>query len=249
MSLWTRCMGMVFLTVAGLGTAQAVEFDVGRATVVFATDDWSAADLADEGASYGGDRSGVIRSETKLFVKTAAQGRVEAVAVVRASSAGVPAAYMTYTRDCDPTREFFAEGNTGSGMRVARCLKVYGQYTTQSLLTYLGEAGRSVLAGQNGTLPESMYVISSYFWNSNGSFVSVQVWLAPGFEGLPGTVSEALPEGVQASHVIWGRALNSAVRSSVTSIFGNLAFPPLSFKATTPTSGASRVAHNTSPSR
>ena len=46
MSLWTRCMGMVFLTVAGLGSAQAVEFDVGRATVVFATDDWSAADLA-----------------------------------------------------------------------------------------------------------------------------------------------------------------------------------------------------------
>ena len=249
MSLWTRCMGMVFLTVAGLGSAQAVEFDVGRATVVFATDDWSAADLADEGASYGGDRSGVIPSETKLFVKTAAQGSVEAVAVVRASSAGVPASYMTYTRDCDPTQEFFAEGNTGAGMRLARCLKVYPRYTTQSLLNYLGAAGRAVLEGQKGTFPESMYVISSYFWNSNGTFVSVQVWLAPGFEGQPGTVSETLPEGVQASHVIWGRALNSAVRSSVTSIFGNLAFPPLSFRATTPASGASRVAQSTLPRR
>lgn len=244
--LW---MGTALLIAVCWGPAQAAEFNVGRATVVFATDDWSVVDVSDETAGYGGDLNEVIPSVTKLFFKAAAQGSLQAVAVVRASTAGVPRAYMTYSLECDSNQKSFAEGDTGSATRLARCLAVYPSSGTQSLLSFLGESRRSLLEVQKDQLPVDMYLVTSDYWSSNGTFVSVRVWLAPGFEGLPGTVSEPLPEGVLASNVVWGRALNLAVRSSVTSIFGKLEFPALTFKATAPASSANGVEENAPPSR
>lgn len=235
------------MTGAWLGAAQAAEFNVGRATVVFPTDDWTVADLTDEGAAYGGDRQGVIATERKLFVKTAPHGGVEAVVMVRGSKGGVPAVYMTYRRECNSTDRYFAEGRTGEELRFAQCLSVHPRYTMSSLLKSLGDPGKSVLEGQKGKLPEAMYEITSNFANSNGTFVEVSVWLAPGFEGSPGTVSEALPKDVEASHVVWGRALNKAVRGSVTSVFGTLRFPALSFSPTPPGSAGNRIALSTPP--
>lgn len=245
MTVWKKRMAAAWLACAWLGVVQAAEFQVGRATVVFPTDDWTVADLPDQGAPYGGDRTGVIASERKLFVKTAPNGVVEAVAMVRGSKGGVTAAYMTYRRECNTTDRYFAEGRSGDALRFAECLSVHPRYTMSSLLKSLGDAGKSMLKAHTGTLPEAMYEITANFANSNGTFIEVEVWLAPGFEGSPGTVSEALPEDVEARHVVWGRALNKAVRSSVTSIFGTLKFPAMSFSRTPSGASGQRVALST----
>lgn len=247
MSLLTRCVGTVFLTFACLSAAHAAEFPVGRADVVFPTDDWHVAELPDPGAAYGGDRHGVIPSEMKLFVKTGQQGEVQAVAVVRASTSGVTASYMTYGRRCESTDKVFAEGLSGDALPYASCLQVHPSYTTRSLLDHLGEPGKTILAAYDGKFPEGMHEVTSSFANSNGTFIEMSVWLAPGFAGIPGTVSEALPERVPASHVLWGRALHSAVRGSVTSIFGTLKFPALSFRVRPPSDSAKQVAVSRPP--
>lgn len=247
MSLLTRCAGTVFLTFASLGAAHAAEFPVGRANVVFTTDDWQVAEIPDQGAAYGGDRKGVIASETKLFVKTAPQGDVQAVALVRASKSGVTASYMIYGRRCDSTDKVFAEGLSGDALRYASCLQVHPSYTTRSLLDHLGEPGKTILAAHEGTFPEGMHEIVSSYANSNGTFIEMSVWLAPGFGGMPGTVNAALPKGVPATHVVWGRALHNAVRGSVTSIFGNLKFPALSFFDRPASDSAKQVAASSTP--
>jgi hypothetical protein len=248
MTVWKKLMAAALVSAAGLCTAQAAEFKVGRATVVFPTDGWTVAELPDQGSGYGGDRTGVIASETKLFVKAAPDGNIETVAVVRSSKGGLPGSiYMTYDRECSSTDVFFAEGNTGEALRIAQCLSVHPRYTMSSLLKSLGEPGKSVLEAHQGELPDAMHEITSNFANSNGTFVTVSVWLAPGFEGSPGTVSEALPKNVEASHVVWGRALNKAVRGSVTSLFGTLRFPALSFSRTPPGSAGNRIALSTPP--
>ncbi len=247
MSLLTRCAGTVFLTFASLGAAHAVEFPVGRANVVFTTDDWHATELPDPGAAYGGDRRGVIPSERKLFVKTGPKGDVQAVAVVRASKSGVTAAYMTYGRRCESTDKVFAEGRSGDALLYSSCLQVHPSYTTRSLLDYLGEPGKAILAAYEGKFPEGMHEVTSSFANSNGTFIEMSVWLAPGFAGMPGTVSEALPEPVPATHVVWGRALHSAVRGSVTSIFGNLNVPALVFRTRPASDSPKQVAASSPP--
>ena len=213
------------------GSAHAAEFDVGRATVVFPTEDWRETALPDEGLAYSGHKSGALSSETKLFVKESSERGIEAVVLLRGSKGGLPGSLMTYSRQCKGDDKFFAEGTTGEKLRVAHCLRVFPRYTMSSLLESLGKDVQEAMKDAQSKLPESAYYIDSTYSNSNGSSLRAYALLAPGFKGRPGSVDVAFPKGIEASHVVWGRELNSAVRGSVTSIFGKMEFPALNFDA------------------
>jgi len=242
MVVWQKLVGLSWMLCALLGSAQAAEFSVGRADIVFPTDDWSVAELSDAGRAYGGLDPKVLASESKMFVKTSPQRGVEAVVLVQASKAGFPARYATYTRECESTKDYYAEGTTGGGMRLAHCLVVHRIYSTESLVKAMGEPWISSLQRLKGQLPQGMFEISSEYSNSNGTFLVVTAWLARALEGAPDKVDEALPKGIDASHVVWGKALSLAVRSSVNSIFGTMKFPALAFAVPSPGKGESRVA-------
>jgi hypothetical protein len=215
-----------------VNTAHAAEFDVGRATVVFSSDGWTEAQLPDSGLKYGGEREGSLAAESKLLMKVSPQHGVEAVALLR-SNRGVAGARMTYTRRCEPAEGFYAEGTSGDALRVVQCLRVFPLYTASSLLADMGEAVQSAMKGVEDQLPEGMYAITSEYWNTTGSALHVYVLLAPSIPAPEVPLDVALPKGIKASHVVWGRELNHAVKDSVNSIFGTMKFPDAVF-ATSP---------------
>ena len=118
-------------------SAQAAEFDVGRATVVFSTDGWRETPLPDAGLKYTGDREGFLAAERKLLIKESPLHGIEAVFLLR-SNRGLTNGRMSYDRQCDSTDVFFAEGATGGALRVADCLRVFPLYTVSSLLADVG---------------------------------------------------------------------------------------------------------------
>lgn len=118
-------------------SAQAAEFDVGRATVVFSTDGWRETPLPGAGLKYTGDREGFLAAERKLLIKESPRHGIEAVVLLR-SNRGLTNGRMSYDRQCDSTDVFFAEGATGGALRVADCLRVFPLYTVSSLLADVG---------------------------------------------------------------------------------------------------------------
>jgi hypothetical protein len=225
-------MSAVLLSACVLGSAaHAAEFEVGRATVAFSTEDWRETVLPEKGLGYAGDKTGAIASEVKMYIKESPQGRIEAVVLLQGTKGGLPGALMTYSRSCEGNKQFFAEGTTGDSLRFAHCLRVFPLYTASSLLAEMGADVQLALKDEQSKLPEGMYAITSEYSNSNGTSLRAFAMLAAGFEGIPGQLDVDLPSGIEAGHVVWGRQLNSAVRGSVTSIFGKMDFPDVSFAA------------------
>lgn len=222
--------GLVVLALGGF--AQAAEFDVGRATVVFSTDGWRETSLPDAGLKYKGDREGALAAERKLLIKESPQHGIEAVVLMR-SNRGITNGYMTYERRCESTDTLFAEGATGGALRVADCLRVFPLYSTASLLADMDADVQSAMKGLEGKLPKGMYAVTSEYWNTTGSALLAYVLLAPGVtsKAASDALGVVLPKGIEPSHVAWGRELNRAVRGSVNSIFGTMAFPDVELNA------------------
>ncbi len=216
-----------------LQPALAVEYSVGRVEVVFPTDDWREVVLPDKGEAYGGDHSGVIKSETKLFVRAASDEQAVALVLVRANASGMGASgTMVYSTSCQSSEYFYAEGNEGFKSRAAHCLKVLPAYASAAVMSKLAPpAVQDWLRASHFQLPPSMATILSHHSVATGTFLDVRVFVAPQ-AGAPGddTPDVKLPNGVMPQHVRWGRQLKEAVRSSVYSLSGKLRMPSMDIK-------------------
>jgi hypothetical protein len=207
----------------------AADFSVGRVPVSIPGDGWRVIEIPDAGSDYNGGVTGTIRSETKVFLKESPIKDVEAILMVRASLAGMNNGWMTYTPECKENRNGYALGNTGTRVGFADCLRVFREFSTQSVLKAIAPKVLEALTAENTILPPSLHTVMSYYANSNGTFVDVRSFMAPKFAGRAGTVAEPLPAGVEAKNVVWGLELAEAVRGSVKSISGKLPLPSLEF--------------------
>jgi hypothetical protein len=216
-----------------LQPASAAEFSVGRVEVVFPTDDWREVVLPDKGKAYGGDHSGVIQSETKLFIQVPSGEDPGALVLIRANAAGMRSSgTMIYSTSCETSEYFFAEGNAGFQASAAHCLLVYPAYTTESVMSKLAPSVvLDWLRSSRLQLPKSMATIWSRHSVATGTFLDVHVFLTPQAGAADDDTPDVkLPSGVLPQHVRWGRQLKEAVRSSVYSISGKLRMPSMDIK-------------------
>lgn len=225
-----KCLCLVGASLLAMAPLHAEEFSVGRAEVQLPNGPWRELSLPDAGKDYGGDVSGNIPSETKLFVKEGAGQTVEALVLVRSSSGAVRGGTMTYSGECQSNKDSFGEAGQSWGRGSTQCLRVLRQFGTRSLLKVLAPQLTELMEG-NTHLPPGMFTVLSQGAVGTGTFLDVRVFLAPTFVGASDPVDAQLIEGVKASHVAWGRHLREAVRSSVFSLSGKLVFPPFEFKS------------------
>jgi hypothetical protein len=222
-------------TVAALTLMQgavAADFSVGRAPVKMPGEGWRILEIADKGRGYqgGGDVDGRIQSETKVFIKESSSKSVEALVVVRGSSGGLRNGVMVYTTECSAGKNGYASGNSGTRTSYIDCLQVLRKFPSESVLQAFAPNVLPMLKADNTVLPPALTTISSHFSNSNGTFLDVLAFFAPNFAGREGKAADNSAEGVEPQSVVWGHELSDAVRGSVRSLSGTLAFPEIEFK-------------------
>jgi hypothetical protein len=88
-----------------------------------------------------------------------------------------------------------------------------------------------LLSKENLLMPKGAHTLFSSYENENGTFLTVQMFIAPGFSMPNETVVESVPEGVDAKVMQYGVQLSGAVRASVMSWSGKLVVPGFSFTA------------------
>ena len=221
----------------------ASDFSVGRVEVVFAEEGWTEFPLPDSGLAYGGDRTGSLAVQSKLYVRAAAGDTGQALVLVSANSHGFgsgPASTMSYSPTCESDEEEFREGNTGRGRPFAQCLTVMPRYTSDSLIDVLAPQIKPLRTSGAFTLPRSAYAVSSRHAISTGTFVEVLVIVPSPIDAEGTRVTDTLPKGVPSAHVIWGRQLKDAIKSSVYSLSGRLNMPSLRMIPPAPTGPTQR---------
>lgn len=236
---------VVFGVCIALGSASllAADFSVGRVEVEFAEDGWSEIPLEDTGDAYDGDRTGFLSVQNKLYVRAAASDAERMIVLVSSNSNGFgsgPRATMSYPPTCQSDQEEYREGNTGRGRPFAQCLTVMPRYTTDSLIDVLAPQIKPLRAAGVFSMPRSAYAVSSRHAISTGTFVDVLVIVASPIAVADARVTDTLPKGVLPAHVVWGRRLKDAVKSSVYSLSGRLNMPPLRLIPPAPTGPTQR---------
>jgi hypothetical protein len=210
----------------------AADLSVGRATIAQIDDTWQVKSLDDQGVEFSGSAGGKVASETKAFIKKSATGELQGLLVIRGTSSGLDMtnARMVYNAKCEGNKSYYAKGNTGNNERYRECLWVSKQLKSEGAIKANAPQALELLQNEKITLPPTMSVVRTTYWNGNGSNLSVLAVMAPSFAGLSGTVQEILPEGIQPELALWGQSLQKATKDSVTAIFGKFTMPPIEFK-------------------
>lgn len=220
-SLTAIALLMTHMAVAG-------DFSVGRAEVVLPGDGWRVLALPANTLPYGGEASGAIQLENKVYVKESPSKKLEAMAFVSASPGGINNGYLQYSPDCKSwPSSFFAKGNSGFNQPFVECWRVFRKYEALGALKGLEPGTFDLLTKANLDFPAVFQVLTSNYSNSNGTLLDVHLFLAPGILGREGQVADELPEGVDPKFVLLGQELAQAVRASVMSLSGKFVLPEL----------------------
>jgi hypothetical protein len=171
--------------------------------------------------------TGALPVQSKVFLRDSAAG-AQVIVVVRATPGGLDEGWMEYSPSCKSDKMIYREGNTGFNTTFVQCLMVAPAFESTSLLQdwepeliALRDAGKLVLG-------KELFLISSYHAVSTGALIDVQVFLPLPIAADAGhSFSHVVPDRVLPTHVVWGRKLKEAVRSTAHSISGRLAFPPV----------------------
>ena len=223
----TVACGWLLLT---LLTAQASDFAVGRVEVEFAEEGWKEIALPDASQAYGGDKSGALAVEGKLYVRDAPDIDSQVLVIVSTNSAGMGGGrggYMAYSPNCKSDDHNHREGNEGFRATFAQCLMVTPLYNGESVYKALAPGLMALPASDLVSLQRPVYTVWSRHAISTGSFVDVRVFVTAPMEADSASVTDTLPNGVPPAQVAWGRQLKEAVKSSVYSLSGHLQMPPI----------------------
>jgi hypothetical protein len=221
--------GIVLISMASLCMAETVA--VGRAEIKLPGDNWRNFALLEEVSQFGGDRSGKITSERKVFIKASSSNAVEAIVVISGSAGGLGApGKLQYTPNCASDAYWYRNGNEGFNRPFAECWGVLkGQPVAQDSLTGLVPELSPVLSKENLRMPNQAYALFSTYQNELGTFLTVKMFIASGFSVPNASAAESVPEGVDSKVLQYGVQLASAVRASVTSWSGLLTVPGFGF--------------------
>lgn len=222
----------------GVMAAQAGGFSVGRVDVELAGEGWKEISLPDRSQAYGGEKEGALSIQGKLYLRESAGREGQTLVLVSANSGGMgggSAGYMTYSPVCHSDEQTYREGNEGFGQRFAQCLMVLPRYSSESVFKALAPELLLLRASGELSYQPGVYTVWSRHAISTGSFVDVMVFVSAPINA-DSAVTDTLPKGVPPAHVVWGRQLRDAVKSSVYSLSGRLVVPPIRFEP--PPSGA-----------
>ena len=230
MSAWVlqvlACGGAFF----GALTAQAADFSVGRVDVEFAESGWKELPLPDESLAYGGEKTGAMEVQSKLYVRGDPGNEEQILVLVSANSRGLGGGrggYMSYSTDCKSDAQNYREGNEGFRASFSQCLTVTPLYTRESVFKALAPQVLALPTSGLVSAQHPIYTVWSRHSISTGSFLDVRVFLVSPIGADKAAATDALPNGVPPGHVAWGRQLKDAVKSSVYSLTGRLAVPPI----------------------
>ena len=214
----------------GAVTSHAAEFSVGRVDIRFADEGWKEVPLPDRAQSYGGEKSGALAVQAKLFVRDGSASEVPVLVLVSANSQGMGGGrggYMTYSPNCKSDEHNYREGNEGFNASLLQCLTVMPRYNGSSVIKALAPQLEGALKTEEGTELPPFYTVWSRHAISTGSFVDVRVFTVFPISADGSAAVGALPQDVPPAHVVWGRQLKDAVKSSVYSLSGRLEMPPI----------------------
>ena len=226
-------------SVVGALSAHAAGFSLGRVDIEFADEGWKEVSLPDQEIAFGGDKSGTLGVQSKLFVRGAPDSEGQVLVLVGAHSDGFGggrAANMSYTPDCRSDERNYREGNAGFRASFAQCLTVTPLYNSESVFKALAPEVLALQTSGEVSARRPVYTVWSRHAISTGSFVDVRVFVMSPIGADKATVEDALPKGVLPEHVVWGRQLKDAVKSCVYSLSGRLVIPPI--RPASPASGA-----------
>lgn len=214
----------------GVVNAIGADFSVGRVDIKFAEDGWKEIALPDRSQAYGGEKDGALSIQGKLYVRESTDREGQTLVLVSANSGGLgggSAGYMTYSPVCHSDEQTYREGNEGFGQRFAQCLMVLPRYSSESVFKALAPEVLTLRAsGEVGYHPGTYTVISRHAI-STGSFLEVMVFVTAPIQADSTAVTATVPKGIPPAHVVWGRQLKEAVKSSVYSLSGRLEMPPI----------------------
>lgn len=209
----------------------AADISVGRADITLPGEKWRVYTVPDEVSPFGGERSGQIKSERKVFVKESVSGAVAAIVAVSGSSGGLGVAgSLRYSPKCSSYEGWYLQGNEGFNRPFAECWGVLeSKYSAISVMENWVPELTTLLNKENLRLPNGGYALFSNYRNANGTFLMVKMLIAPGFSMPDAKAVEAIPNGVDVNSVQYGHQLSNAVRASVTSWSGRLTLPVFDF--------------------
>lgn len=216
--------------VLGALAAQAADFSVGRVEVEFAEEGWKEVPLPDTSRAYGGEKTGALAVQSKLYVRGAPGSDDQMLVLVSANSQGLGggrAGYMTYSPNCKSDAQNYREGNDGFSASFMQCLMVTPLYGSESVFKALAPQVLDLQTSGVVSVQRPVYTVWSRHAISTGSFVDVRVFVMSPLGVAGGLVTETLPTGVLPEQVAWGRQLKDAVKSSVHSLSGRLVVPPI----------------------
>ena len=208
----------------------AADFSIGRVDISFVEPGWKEVALPDESQAYGGDKDGALAVQSKLYLLEATANEGQTMVLVSTNSQGLGGgrgAYMTYNPDCKSDAKNYREGNEGFSARFLQCLTVTPLYTSDSVFQALAPQVPALQASGVVSVRRPVYTVWSRYAISTGSFVDIRVFVVSPLTGVGAAVPEPLPKDVPPAHVVWGRQLTDAVRSSVHSLSGRLTMPAL----------------------
>ena len=228
---WCRVLGTaVALLAAPVQAADIVK--VGRASISLPAGAWITL-------ARGETTAAVINDDRKLNAEMAAMalshdGRLKAVVIVMSTPGGA-GRKVDWQSSCEPSGPGVWSASPGGRNPDDReCASASAVFDSRHELDQRLPLA-TAMQRMNLDLPESLVMVGAFIGTRMGAVLSVDVFAADDFAGLPVTDEPAaLPAAVDRQHAAFALALALRVRACAYSWSGAMALPPVNFRHAAP---------------
>lgn len=228
---WRRALAAATLWLA-LPVQAADAIKVGRASIGLPEGVWTNLARGETTAAVVENR-GVLKADI-VALGLSEGGRLKAVVIVMASAGGVGRSVEWQTSCSGSNSDLWSAVPPGGNFDDNECVNASVPFVApQELDERLPLA--NALRRMNFELPESLVLASAFIGTQLGAVMSIEVYAADDFAGLPAPeIPAALPSGVDPAHAAFALALALRVRASAYSWRGTMELPPVRFRQAVP---------------
>lgn len=199
---------------------------MGRAEIKLPGENWQSFPVVEDITQVGGDRTVQIKNERKVLVQKSSANTVSAIVFVSGSSGIGIAGKISYSPKCKSDKYWYRQGNEGFNRPFAECWGVRkGLPIAPGDIVKVVPELAPVLTRENLQMPTGAYNLFSIYENENGTFLTAEMFIAPGFSIANTAAVETATDDIDPKLLQYGRQLSDAVRSSVTSWSGKFVVP------------------------
>jgi hypothetical protein len=213
--------------------SQALEVDVGRATISLNGENWQAvADEKQEGTVNGGDvRNFDIKQKTWFL--TDGSKKVKAILRIRGTASGISSNYgVSFGGGCKKIEDpnVYTKDNTGGSLKQMDCLRIYHFNQSAGLLNQVYKVEQAYAKDKGMSLPNKGSFVTNMVTMSSGTFLDISIFAGEDWSGPSGSAIEGIPAAIKPEVAAWADEMAKAARGSVRSFSGKMVMPPLEFK-------------------